>query len=271
MATGAVWLTGGQIIATNSSTDVIGQLTVSNGTLQAMSLTLGAYSGSSGLLSVAGGAAVIQSNVVVGDCATNLTGQITISGGALYVTNATHTGYLDLRNGTLTVTGNGLLQVDTLVMTNTCGRLVPNGGTLIVGNLVLDSNLSAVGDGIPNGWKEQYGLNPLDSTLAGKDLDGSGFTVLQDYLAGVDPTNPAAAFRISSVVQTGNNLLVTWMMGSGRTNALQATTGSVGGYSTNNFTDIFTVTNTIGTTTNYLDTGAATNVPARYYRVRLVP
>ncbi len=27
----------------------------------------------------------------------------------------------------------------------------------------------------------------------------------------------------------------------------------------------------IGTTTNYLDTGAATNAPARYYRVRLVP
>jgi hypothetical protein len=38
-----------------------------------------------------------------------------------------------------------------------------------------------------------------------------------------------------------------------------------------NFADIFTVTNTVGTTTNYLDIGAATNIPARYYRVRLVP
>jgi hypothetical protein len=34
---------------------------------------------------------------------------------------------------------------------------------------------------------------------------------------------------------------------------------------------IFTATNTVGTTTNYLDVGAATNVPAFYYRVRLVP
>ena len=62
------------------------------------------------------------------------------------------------------------------------------------------------------------------------------------------------------------------MMGSGRTNVLQATAGDAsGGYNTNSFTDIFTVTNTVGTTTNYLDVGAATNAPSRYYRVRLVP
>jgi hypothetical protein len=39
----------------------------------------------------------------------------------------------------------------------------------------------------------------------------------------------------------------------------------------NNFTTIFTVTNTVGTTTNYLDVGAGTNNPACYYRIRLVP
>jgi len=31
------------------------------------------------------------------------------------------------------------------------------------------------------------------------------------------------------------------------------------------------VTNTVSTVTNYLDSGAATNFPARYYRVRLTP
>jgi hypothetical protein len=91
-------------------------------------------------------------------------------------------------------------------------------------------------------------------------------------MAGTDPTNSAAAFRIISVVPSGIDLLVTWMMGSGRTNALQATAGDAsGGYNTNGFTDIFIVTNTVGTTTNYLDTGAAANVPSRYYRVRVVP
>jgi hypothetical protein len=48
---------------------------------------------------------------------------------------------------------------------------------------------------------------------------------------------------------------------------------SHGGYTNNTFTDIFLVTNntTTGTLTNYLDIGAATNKPSRYYRARLVP
>jgi hypothetical protein len=81
-------------------------------------------------------------------------------------------------------------------------------------------------------------------------------------------------FRIVSIVRQSNDLLITWMMGPGATNTLQATTGGpAGGYVTNGFTDIFIVTNNtaIGTVTNYLDIGAATNAPARYYRARLVP
>ena len=61
------------------------------------------------------------------------------------------------------------------------------------------------------------------------------------------------------------------MTGPGKTNALQRTAGASGSFATNAFAAIFTATNTVGTTTNYLDVGAATNVPAFYYRVRLVP
>jgi hypothetical protein len=57
-------------------------------------------------------------------------------------------------------------------------------------------------------------------------------------------------------------------MGNNKTNALQFANG--GNYTTN-FTDLFIVTNTLGTVTNYLDAGGATNTAARYYRVRLVP
>ena len=57
------------------------------------------------------------------------------------------------------------------------------------------------------------------------------------------------------------------MTSFGKTNALERTAGSL----TNFFTGIFTVTNTVGPSTNYLDAGAATNVPAFYYRIRLVP
>ena len=34
---------------------------------------------------------------------------------------------------------------------------------------------------------------------------------------------------------------------------------------------LFTVTDTVDGSTNYLDSGASTNAPAFYYRVRLVP
>ena len=126
-----------------------------------------------------------------------------------------------MRNGELVVNG-GMLQADTLVITNPCAKFIHTGGTLIVSNFVLDPS----------------------------------------------------AFRIVSVVPQGDDIVVTWMMGPGATNALQAAAGNVnGGFGTNGFTDIFVVTNnsTAGTVTNYTDVGGATNQPARYYRVRLVP
>ena len=74
-----------------------------------------------------------------------------------------------------------------------------------------------------------------------------------------------------SVTQAGASVPATRMMGSGKTNALQLSLGDGSGNYSNNFADLFTVTNTVGTVTNYLDSGAATNTPPRFYRVRLVP
>lgn len=128
---------------------------------------------------------------------------------------------LDVRQGELIVSG-GVLQADTLVITNACAQFIHTGGTLIVSNVVLDPN----------------------------------------------------TFRIVSLARQSNDMLVTWMMGPGATNTLQAAAGNgSGGYSTNGFTDIFVVTNntTIGTVTNYVDIDVATNSPARYYRARFVP
>lgn len=135
--------------------------------------------------------------------------------------NASGTAFINIRKGDL-VLSNGVLRVDKLMMTNSCGSFVHAGGTLIVGSLVLDPN----------------------------------------------------AFRITSIASEGNDLSITWLMGPGATNALQMTSDEVdGSYGTNNFVDIFVVTNnsTLGTVTNYLDVGGAINMPSRYYRVRLVP
>jgi hypothetical protein len=133
----------------------------------------------------------------------------------------------------------------------------------------------SVGDGIPDSWRQQYfgnGTTTNASSCASCDPDGDGMSNLQEFLAGTDPTNSASAFRITGIIRTNNDLRVTWQSGPGKTNALERTAGGAGGsYATNGFAAIFTVTNTVGTVTNYLDPNAATNSPARYYRVRLVP
>ena len=123
-----------------------------------------------------------------------------------------------------------------------------------------------------NQFEQDNGLDPFDPTDANLDPDGDGFTNLQEFLAGTDPTNSASAFRIIAITQDGTTNRVTWMTGIGKTNALQRTRGDAdGNYNTNSFADIFSVTNTVGSITNYPDADAATNQPSLYYRIRLVP
>lgn len=240
-ATGVVWLTGGQLVATNLTTSIAswgyGVATVSNGSWVGSTMLVGVhgfanitnYYGfitttgqtSYGAVNLDGGSMTLYSKLVIGNCGTGGVGVVDVAGGSLYVTNAAHNAVIDVRNGQLILTG-GASQVDKLVLTNSCSSFLHTGGTLVVGNVVLDPN----------------------------------------------------AFRIVSVTPQGNDILITWLMAPGQTNTLQASTGdSNGGYVTNGFTDIFVVTNnsTIGSLTNYLDVGAATNSPARYYRARLVP
>ena len=149
-------------------------------------------------------------------------------------------------------------------------------------NITVVGLIDSVGDGIPDSWRVQYfcggaatngcGTTTNTQSCAACDPDGDGMSNLQEFLTGTDPTNSASSFHIISIAQESNNLRVTWMTGPGRTNALQQTAGDgAGNYFTNNFADAFIVTNTIDSFTNYLDVGAATNIPSRYYRVRLVP
>jgi hypothetical protein len=43
-------------------------------------------------------------------------------------------------------------------------------------------------DGIPDWWKQKYHLDPNDPGLANKDANGDGYTNLEKYLDGIDPT-----------------------------------------------------------------------------------
>lgn len=49
------------------------------------------------------------------------------------------------------------------------------------------TKFSTVNDNISDGWKVDYGLDPLDKELAGKDLDNDALTTLQEYQNGTNP------------------------------------------------------------------------------------
>jgi hypothetical protein len=127
-------------------------------------------------------------------------------------------------------------------------------------------------------WQYQYFTSEeLDNpAFSGPNADplGKGISNTNQFLVGLNPTNPASVFGIISGVSTGANFVITWKTAGIRTNVLQATNGRLGvGYS-NNFQDISgpIIINVVGdTTTNYTDVGGATNRPVRFYRIRLGP
>jgi hypothetical protein len=283
--TGTVWLTGGQLMVTNngfSTSSVIGyagvgRMTLSNGDWRTHSVIVAANGGSEGTLTVAGGTSTVYSNITVGDCASNAVGFVWVKGGDVFVTNATHDAVLDVRDGFFLFTA-GQLVVDKLVMTNECGMFIHAGGTLSVGSVLLDPNLDADGDGLPNGWEQAHGLDPLSSMGndgADGDPDGDGLSNFEEYQLGTDPLDRSSPYHITAIQREGSDVLVTWMTVNGKTNVLQSTRGTANGSYSNNFTDFSPQIIAPGcfcvASTNYLDVGGATNTPARYYRIRLVP
>jgi hypothetical protein len=77
-------------------------------------------------------------------------------------------------------------------------------------------------------------------------------------------------FEITAITLSGHDVNLVWN-GEPGSNVVQVSTGtSKGGY-TNNFIDLAAIIVPSFGVTNYVDSGGATNTPARYYRVRLVP
>jgi autotransporter-associated beta strand protein len=124
-------------------------------------------------------------------------------------------------------------------------------------------------------WRMQYfNCTNCPQAAASADPDGDGMINTNEFLAGTNPTNSVSALLIISVVQQSNDVVITWTTAGGHTNAAQATAGDANGGYTTNFTDLSGLIILPGsgdTTTNYVDVGGATNIPARYYRIRLVP
>jgi len=131
--------------------------------------------------------------------------------------------------------------------------------------------LDSVGDGIPNAWRQQYfsavdptGMTTNNQSCASCDPDGDGFSNLQEYLAGIDPTNSASTLQITSITRqpNGDNVVV-WTSASGKNYQLYATTNLAGAYA-----PVGGTIPSAGATTSYTDTGVTD--ATKYYKVKVV-
>ena len=43
------------------------------------------------------------------------------------------------------------------------------------------------GDGLPDDWEKKQGLNPSNPSDAAGDLNGDGYTNIEDFINGLDP------------------------------------------------------------------------------------
>jgi len=153
-----------------------------------------------------------------------------------------------------------------------------NDGPIVEGN-TLNLTASTIAD-VTYNWT---GPNSFASTNQNPSISNATSAASGSYLVTVTDSNGCTsaagstiglvtALRITAITAQGNDIQITWLTTGGTTNAVQATAGTPG-YNTN-FVDVSGPLLILGsgdTSTNYTDSGGATNTPAQFYRVRLVP
>jgi hypothetical protein len=129
-------------------------------------------------------------------------------------------------------------------------------------------------DGMPDWWEDRFGLSKTDPADAVADADGDEASNLNEFLAGTNPKDPASVFRILAAEPEAGGVRLTWSTVGGKSYVVQTNAPSSSGSFINNFADFSQLITAPGTgeaTTNLMDAAIITNVPARYYRVRLGP
>ena len=181
---------------------------------------------------------------------------VEMTDGQMMVTNQTHDAVLEVYGGGLLFAG-GTLWADTIIVTNRDAQFMYIGGTLIYRNLILTPEFDADSDGIPNGWEQAHGLDPLNPDDAEADNDGDGMSNLQEYLAGTDPNNAASRFAITSLALTNGHVRVNWSAVGGKSYVVQ--TNSAPGGTFADASPVIAVPGTSERVTNYLDPGIVTS------------
>ncbi len=134
-------------------------------------------------------------------------------------------------------------------------------------------------------WQLQYfGCTNCPQADGNADPLGKGISNTNQFLAGFDPTNSAAALRILDIAATNDDVRITYLGANGnstvtppilsRTNVLEVATGMDDGSDSNNFvstgqTNILSGGNGCGVVTTMTDFGGAAYT-SRFYRVRVL-
>jgi PKD repeat protein len=140
----------------------------------------------------------------------------------------------------------------------------------------------------PFAWWQQSYFDCTNCAQAqpGADPYGTGMSNTNKFLAGFNPTDSEAYLHIISFAETNTTDINVIYLGSNgdtnyvpgvisRTNVLEFTTGTASGGYSNDFestgqTNILSGGTGTGIVTNMVDPGGATNIPSRFYRVRVL-
>jgi len=95
--------------------------------------------------------------------------------------------------------------------------------------MIIRSWVDSDGDGMPDDWEIQFGLNPQDPSDSAQDPNGNGLSNLMEYTCGLDPRDTTKPTILSAVADaTHNKVVVTFSkpiyLGSGIANDPRDTT-----------------------------------------------
>lgn len=80
------------------------------------------------------------------------------------------------------------------------------------------------GDGIPNDWETEYGLNPDNHDDAAEHWDSDPLNNLQEYLADTNPTNSQSSLELIDIEISEDDIEITWKGGAAAAQYVESAT-----------------------------------------------